>query len=190
MNICVFCAANDGLAEPFAQAATALGRGLALAGHTLVYGGGKVGLMGILAKAVHAHGGKVIGVIPGALTKREIAYSQADELIVTTDMLSRKSVMMKRSDAFVALPGGVGTLDEILEVMTHAQLGFHQKPMTLIDIGGFFQDFHQLLLRLTRQRFLRTPPDALYQMVPTVSDYFSELAALELPSSEAHQSPR
>jgi len=190
MNICVFCAANDGLDERFVEAAATLGKGLALAGHSLVYGGGKVGLMGVLAKAVHAHGGKVIGVIPGALTKREIAYSQADELIVTSDMLNRKAIMMSRSEAFVALPGGVGTLDEILEVMTHAQLGFHSKPTTLIDVDGFFQDFHQLVLRLTAKKFLRTPPEALYKMVPSVSDYLSGLASLQPSSSGASQSPR
>lgn len=176
MDVCVFCSATNGLPASFVNAAQALGKGLAEQGHTLVYGGGKVGLMGELAIATQAAGGEVVGIIPKALAKREVAYKEADELIVCADMLSRKDIMMQRSQCFVALPGGLGTLDEIFEVLTHRQLGYHQYPTYLVNINGFFDSLHQLIQSYQQQNLIKTPLHHLYQLVPDVASCLEILA--------------
>jgi uncharacterized protein (TIGR00730 family) len=137
-SVCVFCGSSAGSDPRFAQAASELGALLASEGITLVYGGGHVGLMGILADAVLANGGKVIGVIPRALWDREVGHRSLTELHVVETMHERKAMMASLADAFVALPGGLGTLEEVFEVWTWAQLGIHDKPVGFLDVEGFY----------------------------------------------------
>lgn len=135
-SVCVFCGSRVGISPAYGEAAAALGRGLAEAGIGLVFGGGRIGLMGAVAQAALAEGGTAIGVIPAFLTRREVAYSGLTELIVTDGMHDRKQRMYELSDAFVVLPGGLGTLDEAMEVITWRQLGLHDKPILLCDVEG------------------------------------------------------
>ncbi|MEO8714341.1 MAG: TIGR00730 family Rossman fold protein [Acetobacteraceae bacterium] len=135
-SVAVFCGSRPGVSPDFRTAAAALGRGLAEAGLRLVFGGGRIGLMGAVADAALAAGGTVIGVIPEFLTRLEVAHSGLTELIVTDSMHARKQRMYEMSDAFVVLPGGLGTLDEALEVITWRQLGLHDKPILLCDVAG------------------------------------------------------
>lgn len=137
-RICVFCGANPGTDPAFAVAAARLGTAVAAAGHGLVYGGGRVGLMGIVADAALEAGGEVVGFIPDALTGREVEHTGITELVVTDSMHTRKAGMADRSDGFVALPGGFGTLDEVLEIMTWNQIGIIAKPVAFLDVGGYF----------------------------------------------------
>lgn len=135
-SIAVFCGSNSGTDPAFAQAARELGLGLAAAGMRLVYGGGRVGLMGTVADAVLEAGGAVLGVIPEFLTKREVAHTGVRSMEVTDSMHSRKQLMFAESDAFVSMPGGLGTLDETIEVLTWRSLGLHDKPILLCDVAG------------------------------------------------------
>lgn len=135
-SVAVFCGSRVGTSPAYREAAAALGRGLAEAGIGLVFGGGRIGLMGAVAGAVLAGGGTAIGVIPAFLTRREVAHSGLTELIVTDSMHERKARMYELSDAFVVLPGGLGTLDEAMEVITWRQLGLHDKPILLCDVEG------------------------------------------------------
>ena len=154
-RVCVYCGSGTGLNPAFAEAARILGRALAEAGITLVYGGGSVGLMGTLARAVLDAGGSVTGVIPHFLKDRERLFSDVTELIVTADMHERKMIMFERAEAFVALPGGVGTLEELVEQMTWVQLGQHGKPILLANIAGFWQPLITLFDQMREERFLR-----------------------------------
>ena len=140
-RICVFCGSGPGRNPAYVAAARTLGRAMAEAGVGLVYGGGSLGLMGETAKAVLSGGGRVTGIIPTFLTDRERMLKDAQELIVTKDMHERKMLMFEKSDAFVALPGGIGTLEELVEQLTWSQLGQHRKPIVLVDIEGFWQPF-------------------------------------------------
>lgn len=135
-SVAVFCGARPGDDPAFAHAARLLGRGMAEAGIRLVYGGGRVGLMGAVADAVLAAGGEVLGVIPEFLTRLEVAHSGINEMVVTDSMHSRKQRMFAESDAFVSMPGGLGTLDETIEIITWRQLGLHDKPILLCDVAG------------------------------------------------------
>lgn len=135
-SVAVFCGSRVGASPAYREAAATLGRGLAAAGIGLVFGGGRIGLMGAVAGAVLAAGGTAIGVIPAFLTRREVAHSGLTELIVTDSMHERKARMYELSDAFVVLPGGLGTLDEAMEVITWRQLGLHDKPILLCDVEG------------------------------------------------------
>lgn len=137
-NVCVFCASSEKIPSEYRAAARNLGRLMAENELTLVYGGTTIGLMGELARAVHEHGGRVKGVIPQLIFDKGIAYDQADELIITSDMRERKACMEQLSDAFIALPGGFGTLEELSEAITHKQLQYHNKPVVLINTLGFF----------------------------------------------------
>jgi uncharacterized protein (TIGR00730 family) len=137
-TITVFCGSNSGVRPDYVAAAVLLGRVLAERGDTLVYGGSSVGLMGALADAALAAGGKVIGIIPEALKTREVDHRGLTELHVVDSMHTRKRMMADRADAFVALPGGAGTLEELFEVWTWAQLGDHRKPCALLDVAGYY----------------------------------------------------
>ena len=169
--ICIYCGSSPGLNPEFREAAINLGRQLARDGITLVYGGGNVGLMGAVADGAICDGGKVIGVIPQSLADKELAHPGLAELHVVKSMHERKKLMADLSDAFVALPGGIGTLEEILEVLTWLQLGFHQKPCAFLNLEGFFDSLLQFLQSSVDQRFLRqdfldailveTTPDSL-----------------------------
>jgi uncharacterized protein (TIGR00730 family) len=154
-SVCVFCGSSAGNDPRFAQAAREFGALLGREGITLVYGGGHVGLMGILADAVLASGGKVIGVIPRALWDREVGHRNLTELHVVETMHERKAMMASLADAFVALPGGLGTLEEIFEVWTWAQLGIHEKPVGFLDVSGYFGPLLEFLDRGVDAGFVR-----------------------------------
>jgi uncharacterized protein (TIGR00730 family) len=153
-NICVYCGSNAGNDPKFAEAALGLGKRIAEAGLGLVYGGGNVGLMGIVADAALAAGGEVIGVIPEHLMKWEVAHKGLTRLEVVGSMHERKRRMFDLSDGFVALPGGFGTLDEMFEMLTWRQLGLGDKPCAFLDVDGFFQPLMQMLDRMVDTRFL------------------------------------
>jgi uncharacterized protein (TIGR00730 family) len=153
-SICVYCGSNEGAAPEYKAAAEGLGRALAADGIRLVYGGGSVGLMGIVARTMLSRGGKVTGIIPQFLKDREVMLKEASDLIVTADMHERKRLMFERSDAFVALPGGIGTLEEVVEMMTWAQLDQHAKPVLIVNINGFWDSLISLFRRMTEDGFL------------------------------------
>jgi uncharacterized protein (TIGR00730 family) len=154
-KICVYCGSGTGTDPAFAQAARDFGKILASNGIGLVYGGGAIGMMGELASGVATHGGQVNGIIPEFLVEREHAIKMAQGLVVTRDMHERKQKMFELADAFVALPGGVGTLEEIVEQMTWAQLGRHKKPILLANIEGFWEPLCALLDHMKALKFIR-----------------------------------
>jgi uncharacterized protein (TIGR00730 family) len=144
-KLCVFCGSNPGNDPAFAEAAIALGSAIAAGGHALVYGGGRVGLMGLVADATLAAGGDVYGYIPQALADREVAHPGLTELIATDTMHTRKAGMCDRADGFIALPGGFGTLDELMEILTWNQIGIIAKPVALLDVNGFYAPLFEFL---------------------------------------------
>lgn len=155
MRICVFCGSSPGRLPVYQEAATAFGRALAEAGIGLVYGGASVGLMGAVADAALSRGGEVIGVIPESLSSKELAHTGLTELHVVTSMHARKAMMADLSDAFVALPGGVGTLEELFEIWTWAQLGHHRKACGLLNVHGFYDRLTAFLDHVTDEAFMR-----------------------------------
>ena len=167
-RVCVFCGSNVGGREVYAAAARGLGAALARAGIGLVYGGGSVGLMGLLADAVLAGGGEVIGIIPRALATREIAHHGLADLRIVESMHERKALMTELADAFVALPGGLGTLEELLEVVTWAQLGLHAKPIAVLNVAGYFDGLLALLEHAIAERFVHPGHRALVLAAPDV----------------------
>jgi uncharacterized protein (TIGR00730 family) len=154
-TVCVYCGSGPGTNPHFIEAAIALGKALAENGIRLVYGGGSIGLMGAVATSVLDHGGSVTGIIPDFLTSRENALTRVQEMIVTPDMHERKRLMFERSDAFVALPGGIGTLEELVEQLTWQQLGRHAKPILLANIDGFWEPLLTLLAHMRATAFIR-----------------------------------
>jgi uncharacterized protein (TIGR00730 family) len=154
-TVCVYCGSGPGTNPRFVEAAVALGKAFAENDVRLVYGGGSVGLMGAVAKSTLDYGGNVTGIIPDFLVKRENALSGTQELIVTHDMHERKRLMFERSDAFVALPGGIGTLEELVEQLTWQQLGRHSKPILLANIDGFWDPLLALLTHMRATAFIR-----------------------------------
>jgi uncharacterized protein (TIGR00730 family) len=174
-NICVYCGSGTGNDPAYAEAARTLGRSLAEHSIGLVYGGGGMGLMGEVARATLDAGGRVTGIIPGFLTEREHMLRDADELVITANMHERKQLMFERSDAFVALPGGIGTLEELVEQLTWYQLGQHTKPIVIGNIESFWDPFLALLHHMREEAFIRsgldvsfTVVDAAEKIVPTV----------------------
>lgn len=172
-RICVFCGSNAGKGPSYQALAVKLGYSLAERGLVLVYGGGKVGLMGTIADAVLERGGEVIGVIPEDLVKMEVAHEGLTDLRVVASMHERKALMERLSDAFVAMPGGFGTLDEFCEILTWAQLGLHQKPCGILNVDGYFDLFLKFIDHSVSQGFIReehrglllasTEPDAILE---------------------------
>jgi uncharacterized protein (TIGR00730 family) len=154
-SICVFCGSSAGRRPAYAAAARELASQLARQGLTLVYGGGNIGLMGLLADAMLAAGGRVIGVIPQGLVVREVAHHGVTELHVVGSMHERKALMAELSDAFVALPGGIGTLEELCEVLTWGQLGIHSKPVGLFNVDGYFDPLIALLDHAVAEGFMQ-----------------------------------
>ena len=154
-TVCVYCGSGPGTNPRFVEAAIGLGKALAENGIRLVYGGGSIGLMGAVATSVLDHGGSVTGIIPDFLTARENALKRVQEMIVTPDMHERKRLMFERSDAFVALPGGIGTLEELVEQLTWQQLGRHAKPVLLANIDGFWEPLLALLAHMRATEFIR-----------------------------------
>jgi hypothetical protein len=155
LSICVYCGSSDGSDPRFAEAARLLGGEIGQLGHRLVYGGGNVGLMGEVSRAAKAAGAHVTGVIPHFLLSKEKLASGLDDLVLVEDMHERKMTMFERSEAFVALPGGIGTLEELVEQMTWAQLGRHGKPIVILDIAGFWRPFNDLIAHMRNSGFIR-----------------------------------
>jgi uncharacterized protein (TIGR00730 family) len=160
-SVCVFCGSNAGAEPSYVEAARAVGSGLAQRGIRVVYGGGRVGMMGAVADAARAAGGEVVGVIPHSLFEREIGHTGLDDLRVVGSMHERKALMVELADAFIALPGGIGTLEEFFEVYTWAQLGIHAKPLGLLDVAGYYQPLATMLDHAVTQRFLRRETRAM-----------------------------
>jgi uncharacterized protein (TIGR00730 family) len=173
--LCVFCGSSKGGPSIYAEAARRFGRELAARGLGLVYGGGHVGLMGILADAVLQAGGPVIGVIPRSMVERELAHRQLTELHVVETMHQRKALMADRSDGFAALPGGFGTADELFEILTWAQLGLHAKPIGLLNIAGFFDPLLAWIEHCVGQGFLRPEHRELLQVATDAEGLFEML---------------
>lgn len=153
--VCVYCGSSTGVRPVYAQAAEAFGRALVAAGCSLVYGGGRVGLMGTVADAVLAAGGRAVGVIPKLLVDKEVGHTGLTELHVVPDMHERKKMMADLSDAFVALPGGAGTLEELFEVYTWEQLGYHAKAIGIFDVEGYFRPLLAMLEHTVREGFMQ-----------------------------------
>jgi uncharacterized protein (TIGR00730 family) len=154
-TVCVYCGSGAGTNPLFIESARALGKTLAESGIRLVYGGGSVGIMGAVANGVLDHGGSVTGIIPDFLSNRENALRRVQEMIVTPDMHTRKRLMFEQSDAFVALPGGIGTLEELVEQLTWQQLGRHSKPVLLANIDGFWEPLLALIAHMRATQFIR-----------------------------------
>ena len=176
-NVCVFCGSGSGNSPLFAESAQIFGKSLAEAGVGLVYGGGGLGLMGEVARAVLAHKGHVTGIIPSFLSEKERMLRDVQELIVTEDMHQRKRLMFERSDAFVALPGGIGTLEELVEQLTWSQLGRHTKPIVLANIDGFWDPLCALLDHMRTQAFIRESMAVRFITVDRAEDILPAIAA-------------
>jgi uncharacterized protein (TIGR00730 family) len=174
-SLCVYCGSSGAVDEKYRAAAVELGEALALARIEVVYGGGRVGLMGLLADAVLAGGGTVIGVIPARLRDAELAHQGASELIVVGSMHERKRLMAEQADAFAVLPGGIGTLDETFEIVTWRQLGLHDKPIFLVDVAGYWRPLIDLFDHLMVQGFARRIVSETVQVVPTVAALMAAL---------------
>ena len=190
-SICVYCASGPGNNPAFVEAAREFGRVLAENGIRLVYGGGAVGLMGTLAEAVLDHGGAVTGVIPEFLVNREHMLARVQERIITRDMHERKRIMFERADAFVALPGGVGTLEELVEQLTWAQLGRHKKPILIANIEQFWDPLCALLDHMEKLEFIRTGLQINLLVADRVEDILPKLlqAARAIPESAKEMAP-
>ncbi|WP_372865883.1 TIGR00730 family Rossman fold protein [Pseudomonas sp.] len=182
-SICVFCGASPGAQPIYRQAAADLGRHLAEQGLRLIYGGGAVGLMGVVADAAMAAGGEVIGIIPQSLERAEIGHQGLTRLEVVDGMHARKARMAELSDAFIALPGGLGTLEELFEVWTWGQLGYHRKPLGLLDAGGFYGKLGEFLDHLVSERFVRAQHRAMLQLGESPEELLQLLRSWQ-PSGE------
>jgi hypothetical protein len=183
--LCVYCGASAGNDPRHSEAAAALGRLLGEQGITLVYGGGRVGLMGIVADATLAAGGKVIGVIPTMLKARELAHPGCTELIAVDTMHARKQRMFELSDAFAILPGGLGTLDEAFEMITWKQLRMHDKPILLVDVAGYWGPFRDMMRHVVESGFARNDHEKLLLTVENVAEIPALLAGLPEPTLPA-----
>ena len=190
-TVCVYCGSGPGTNPRFIEGAKALGKALAENNIRLVYGGGAVGLMGAVATAVLDHGGLVTGIIPDFLRKREHEMTRVQEMIVTPDMHERKRLMSERSDAFVALPGGVGTLEELVEQLTWQQLGRHAKPVLLANVDGFWEPLFSLVSHMRQTQFIRAglsvdilKADKVEEIVPRL-----RAAAAQIPDSQRDLAP-
>jgi uncharacterized protein (TIGR00730 family) len=182
-RVCVFCGSQYGSDPTYRRVAARLGEMLGAAGVTIIYGGGHVGLMGAVADAAIAAGGEVIGLIPTRLLEREVGHRAITRLITTKDMFERKQQMIDRAGAFVILPGGLGTLDELLEVITLRQLGYHDKPIVLINLGGYWDPFIALVDQVVRHNFALPSARTLYRVVDTVDQVLPALGIAQPPSA-------
>jgi len=183
-SVCVFCGSSPGARPSYRAGAERLARAIAARGLDLVYGGASVGLMGALADAALAAGGRVVGVLPRALDRKEIAHAGLSELRVVDSMHERKAQMAERSDAFVALPGGIGTLEEWFEVLTWSQLGFHAKPCGLLDVDGYFAPLLALLDRAVHERFVTPEHRAMIVVEGDAERLLDALERWRAPAAE------
>ncbi|MBZ8139782.1 TIGR00730 family Rossman fold protein [Rubrivivax gelatinosus] len=178
-TVCVYCGSRHGRNTAYTEAARVLGRSIGERGWQLVYGGGKVGLMGEVADSVLATGGRVVGVIPESLMQREVGHRGLSELHVVPTMHKRKQMMAERADAFVALPGGIGTLEELFEVWTWRQLGYHDQPVGLLNVDGFYDGLLAFMQKTVDEGFLSTAQQAVLQVGTdpvALLDHLAELA--------------
>ncbi len=183
-RICVFCGSSSGARDVYRRVAEATGRTIARRGLGVVYGGAAIGLMGALADGALAEGGEVIGIIPGALVAREIAHGGLTRLDIVPSMHERKARMAELADAFVALPGGMGTLEEMAEILTWAQLGLHQKPCGLLDVEGYWAPLVAFLDHAVQERFLRPQHRALLLADRDPEALLDQLAAQAVPGAQ------
>jgi len=181
-SVCVYCGSSSRVADVHKDAAHALGDGLARRDIQLVYGGGRVGLMGIMADAALAAGGSVVGIIPEHIQSAEVEHTGLTELVVVDSMHTRKRLMVDRSDAFVVLPGGFGTMDEAFEVLTWKQLRLHDKPIVIVDVDGYWRPLLGLVDHMVAQGFAQASHRALFSVVDEVDDVFNTLAHEPEPS--------
>ena len=180
-SVAVFCGSRFGSDPAYRLAAEALGAGLAAAGLRLVYGGGRVGLMGVLADAALAGGGAVLGIIPEFLQRREVAHGGAVELVMTDTMHDRKRRMFEAADAFVTLPGGLGTFDETIEITTWRQLGLHDKPVLVCNVAGWAQPFLAMMRAAVDQGFAEPSSAQLFEVLPDVGSVLARLSEVARP---------
>lgn len=184
LSICVFCGSSSRVDSVYKNSATEFGRILGERGCTLIYGGGRVGLMGLAADATLEAGGKVIGVIPSFLQNLEVGHAGLDELVVTDSMHERKRIMYERADAFVVLPGGLGTLDETMEALTWAQLKLSDKPIVFVDVAGFWQPLLKLIDHTIASGFTREENRGLYKVVDAPADVFDAMGDWHAPEGD------
>lgn len=171
-SLCVYCSSSDRLEPKYAAVAEHVGREIARRGWALVYGGGKTGLMGSVARGTKGAGGRVIGVIPEFMKARELEFTEADELISVITMRERKTLMETRADAFLALPGGWGTLEELLEILTLAHLEVLQKPIVILNQDGYYDDLLRLFERIVAEKFMRETIRGKFSVAKTVEEVF------------------
>jgi len=184
-NLCVYCSSSDRLDPKYYALATELGCRMAAGGYNLVYGGGHVGMMGAVARGVKSGGGRVVGVIPHFMVAKELEFAEADEKIRTQTMRERKQVMEERSDAFIALPGGWGTLEEIMEILTLRQLDVLRKPCIFVNTDGFYDELLRFFDRMVRESFNRPSNLELFTVANNVDEVFEQLANGRAPKSES-----
>lgn len=184
-RLCVFCGSRHGARPAYAEAAAELGRTLAARGIELVYGGGNVGLMGVVADACLAAGGTVTGVIPQALMDWEVGHSGLSRLEIVGSMHERKARMAELSDGFIALPGGLGTFEELFEMLTWAQLGFHAKPIALLDVGGYYEPLRQLMRAAVDEGFMKPQNAERLLVAPGVDAVLRAMGDYVAPRTDA-----
>ena len=184
-SVCVYCGSSNDVAERYLDLARTVGQELAQRGLKLVYGGGNVGLMGVLADAALAAGGQVVGIIPEKLKDLELAHLGVQELLVVPDMHARKAEMMAQADAFITLPGGWGTLEELFEAVTWLQLRYHSKPVGLLNAFGYFDHLIRFVEHASQEGFIRPQHRPLLQSAPNVRTLLTQLQHLALPELNA-----
>ena len=178
-TLCVYCGSTGAVDPRYCEAARQLGANLAAAGVAVVFGGGRIGLMGVLADAALAAGGRVVGIIPERLRDAELAHAGASELVITASMHERKRLMAERADAFAVLPGGIGTLDELFEILTWRQLGLHDKPIFVVDVAGYWRPLRDLLDHLAAQGFVAPLIPRLLSVVADVPQLMAVVVGSE-----------
>jgi uncharacterized protein (TIGR00730 family) len=188
-RVCVFCGSNPGVGQAYRTEAVALGRLLGEAGLGLVYGGAQAGLMGMLADSALANGSEVLGVIPRSLAGIEVAHQHLSKLVLVETMHERKALMAQEADAFVALPGGFGTLDEFFEILTWAQLGIHTKPCVLVNTAGYYDHLLSFLRVAINQGFLKPKNQALIQVVADAAEALTCIQKLWQTLPVSHVAP-
>lgn len=180
--LCVYCSSSDRIDPKYVDAANVVGREMVRHGWSLVYGGGKVGLMGAVAKSVKGAGGRVVGVIPGFMKEKELAYAEADEMVEVLTMRERKMLMETKADAFLALPGGWGTLEELMEILTLRQLDVLRKPVVILNQDGFYDELLAFFRRMIEERFNRSTNLDLFHVAATPAQVFTCLEHAAVPA--------
>jgi uncharacterized protein (TIGR00730 family) len=189
MKICVFCGSSSGLDPAYRESVAVAARSLALSGATLVYGGGRVGLMGVVADAALGAGGEVIGVMPRPLVEREIAHAGLHRLHVVETMHERKTTMSTLADAFLALPGGAGTLEEMFEQWTWGQLGIHSKPCAFLNVKGYFEPIRMMVEKMVAEGFLLPQFAAMLSFSESIDDVLAKFRSYVPPPGKWTSAP-